>query len=369
MNRVTAACCVPGWTTAWITYVAVVRTTASPVNAGRKRNATATGIRKNASRACEYAPPDRTASTPIATMSIAVATIANRSPTLRRWTYASTPALQAAKSASMTRNQARSSFGAMLSPTAISATARWASAVASPDQAGKVGRSTRLLDQAPPHRARDGRGAIRDAELLVEMLHVGLHRRQAEVELLRDLGQALARRDHVQDLLLARGERRRIRLLAKSDLRDEAGGDIRRHDVLAPGAREHGVGDLLAACLFRDEAGGSDLERPVDDAAVRERRDDQDAGRKLLADDHVGHRDAVELRQLVVQQRNVGLVLLDLGERGASVLGFRHDLDVAARKERPHHSFAVEGVVVGDDDGDPLLALLVHRDVTHGIAR
>ena len=48
--------------------------------------ATATGIRKNASRACEYAPPDRTASTPIATMSIAVATIANRSPTRRRWT-------------------------------------------------------------------------------------------------------------------------------------------------------------------------------------------------------------------------------------------------------------------------------------------
>src|SRR4026208_1177918 len=75
MNRVTAGGGVPGWTTAWTTYVAVVRTTASPVNAGRKRNATATGIRKNASRACEYAPPDRTASTPIATMSIAGAAV------------------------------------------------------------------------------------------------------------------------------------------------------------------------------------------------------------------------------------------------------------------------------------------------------
>src|SRR4029079_1769291 len=265
----------------------------------------------------------------------------------------------------------------MLSPRAISAiagrrshaTARSASAVASPDQAGKVGRSTGLLDQAPPHRARDSRGAIRDAELLIEVLHVGLHRREAEVELLRDLGQALPRRDQVQDLLLSRGQRGCIRLLAEPDLRDEPRGDVRRHDVLAPGAGEHGVGDRLAARLLRDEARGADLERPVDDAAVGERGDDQDAGRKLLADDRVRHGDAVELRQLVVEQRNVGVVLLDLGERGASVLGFRDDPDAAAREERPHHSFAVEGMVVGDDHGDPLLALLVHRDVGHGTPR
>ncbi len=173
----------------------------------------------------------------------------------------------------------------------------------------------------------------------------------------------------MQDLLLARGERGRIRLLAEPDLRDEACGDVRRHDVLAPGAREHGVRDLLAARLLRDEACGADLERPVDDAAVRERGDDQDAGRKLFSDDGVRHRDTVELRQLVVQQRNVGLVLLDLGERGASVLGLRHDLDAAACEQRPHHSLAVEGMVVGDDDGDPLLALLVHRDITHGTPR
>ena len=60
--------------------------------------------------------------------------------------------------------------------------------------------------------------------------------------------------------------------------------------------------------------------------------------------------DAVELGQLVVEQRDVGPVLLDLGERRAAVLGLGDDLDLAARRERAHDALAVERVVVGDDD-------------------
>ena len=87
-----------------------------------------------------------------------------------------------------TRNHVRCSVRVpMLSPRAISAiagsrshaTARSASAVASPDDAGRVGRSTALLDQPSPHRARHCGGAIRDPELLVQVLDVGLHGGQA----------------------------------------------------------------------------------------------------------------------------------------------------------------------------------------------
>ena len=61
-----------------------------------------------------------------------------------------------------------------------------------------------LLDQAPAHRGRDCGRPVGHAELLVQVLHVRLDGREAEVELLRDLGQALARCDQVQDLLLPR---------------------------------------------------------------------------------------------------------------------------------------------------------------------
>ena len=87
MNRVTAGCDDAGWcTVACSTYAAVVTTTARAVNEGRKRNATATGIRKKARRAWEYAPPESTARMQIARMSIAVATMANRSPARLTWT-------------------------------------------------------------------------------------------------------------------------------------------------------------------------------------------------------------------------------------------------------------------------------------------
>ena len=85
---------------------------------------------------------------------------------------------------------------------------------------------------------------------------------------------------------------------------------------------------------------------------------------QLVADDGVRDRDAVELRELVVEQRDVRLVLLDLGERRAAVVGLGDDLDLAARGERPHDALAVERMVVGDHDPDPLPALLGHGGVS-----
>ena len=63
-------------------------------------------------------------------------------------------------------------------------------------------------------------------------------------------------------------------------------------------------------------------------------------------------RDAVEIGQLVVEQRDVRPVLLDLGERRTAVLGFGDDLDLTAGEERPHDTLAVERMVVGDHHSD-----------------
>ena len=100
-------------------------------------------------------------------------------------------------------------------PSAISAiagsrsqaTTRSDSAVASRCDAAKAEPRHGLFDQAAPHGARNRGGAIRDSELLVQVLNVRLHGRQPQVQVLRDLREALARGDQVQDLLLARRQR------------------------------------------------------------------------------------------------------------------------------------------------------------------
>ena len=157
------------------------------------------------------------------------------------------------------------------------------------------------------------------------------------------------------------GEAQDANAVAEADLGREAGRDVGWHDVLAAGAGHHRVDDLLAARLLRDEPGGAGLERLVDDAAVRERGDEQDACRKLLADYRIRDRDAVELGKLVVEQRDVGLVLVDLGKRRAPVLRFGDDVDLAAGRQCTDDPFAVERVVVGDDDANALRCVLRHR--------
>ena len=118
---------------------------AAAVIDGRKRNATVTGTRKKASRACEKAPPDSSAITLIAAMSTPVNTSASRSDTGRRYTHASTPALHAEKATRATTNAVSFGFGcARPCPRASSAiagrrsqaTTRSASAAASREAAG-----------------------------------------------------------------------------------------------------------------------------------------------------------------------------------------------------------------------------------------
>src|SRR5262245_16822820 len=375
MKRAAPGWSATGWAVASSTYAAVATTTAAPVTAGRKRNAAVIGITKYARRTCENAPPENAARRLIATTSTTVAESANVSPTGRACTQTSTPALHTAKSTSATTNAACSAFGFSLPcPSATraiagsrsQATMRSDSEIASLETPARTGRAKPrcLLDQAPPHRDRDGGGAVGNAELVVQVLRVRLHGREPEVELGRDLGEALPRGDQVEDLLLARRQGRRVALPAQADLRDEPGGDVGRDDVLAARAREHRVRDLLASGLLRDEPGRAGLERLVDDAAVGERRDDEDARGELLADDGVRDRDAVELRQLVVEERHVGPTLLDLRERRPAVAGLGDDLDLPAREQPPDDALAIERVVVGAGHGAPL-PLLGHGGSGH----
>ena len=178
--------------------------------------------------------------------------------------------------------------------------------------------------------------------------------RHAQEELVRDRRQALAGGDQAEDLRLPRGQDGGVVRRSQADLRGEARGELRRQHRLAAGTREHSVDDLLAAGVLGDVAADADLERVVDEGAVGEGRDEEDAGRQPVANHRVGDLDAVELRQAVVEQRDVGQVLLDRLERRPPVLRLGNDLHLAARDERTHDAVAVERVVVRNDDAHPL---------------
>src|SRR5690242_453028 len=84
--------------------------------------------------------------------------------------------------------------------------------------------------------------------------------------------------------------------------------------AVTAGAGEHGVDDLVPLRLFREVAGRAGLERLVDEPAVGEGGEQQHLRLQAVARDGVDDRHAVELRELVVDQRDVGRVLADLVE-------------------------------------------------------
>ena len=65
-----------------------------------------------------------------------------------------------------------------------------------------------LLEQPDPHRRRDSRGTITDAEFFVQPLHVGLYRGRRQVQFRSDRGDAATLGDEIQHVTLARGEHR-----------------------------------------------------------------------------------------------------------------------------------------------------------------
>jgi hypothetical protein len=78
------------------------------------------------------------------------------------------------------------------------------------------------------------------------------------------------------------------------------------------------------------------------------------ANREPVADDCVRNRNPVQPGELVVEERDVGLMPFDRRERSAAVIRLGYHLDLTTARERADDSLAGERVVVGDDDADLL---------------
>src|SRR5262249_51267908 len=66
--------------------------------------------------------------------------------------------------------------------------------------------------------------------------------------------------------------------------------------------------------------------------------------------DRVCDGDAVQAGQLVVDERDVGVMRPNLGQGGTPVLGLRDDLDLTAGDKGADDTLAVQRVVLGDQD-------------------
>ena len=76
------------------------------------------------------------------------------------------------------------------------------------------------------HSLGDRRGAVRDPELLVDPLEVGLHGGRPEVELARDVGCGHPVRGHPQDLVLTGCQQALLVAAAAADLAGDRRLDI-----------------------------------------------------------------------------------------------------------------------------------------------
>ena len=99
---------------------------------------------------------------------------------------------------------------------------------------------------------------------------------------------------------------------------------------------QHRVDDVVALRFLREVPGRAGLEGLVDEAAVRKRRKQEHSSGQLVAHDGVDDGDTVEAGQLVVEDRHVGRVILDLRQRRAPLVCLRHDLDLSALEEAGH---------------------------------
>ena len=125
---------------------------------------------------------------------------------------------------------------------------------------------------------------------------------------------------------------------------------LRSQDYLTSGHDRHRLADLRGRALLREEPGRTHRQRLVDELAIDKcgQQDDPRAG--ALPPDGPQDLQTVQLRHLDIEHRNVGLVLADLRQGGASVgrLGDQRQLGPCAN--RVSQALTVKGMVLGDED-------------------
>jgi hypothetical protein len=117
----------------------------------------------------------------------------------------------------------------------------------------------------------DGGCAVGDPELLVQPLGVGLDRARPDVELGGGLRDRQSASEGLEDLSLAFGEGRDLRLGSEPDLAGQTARQLGWDDGVATCGAHDGIDDLLSVGILGEVAGGAFLERAEHDRAVGER--------------------------------------------------------------------------------------------------
>src|SRR4051794_39699793 len=194
-------------------------------------------------------------------------------------------------------------------------------------------------------------GAPAQTGLLADAGEVVLHRARRDVQLLADLvvGQAVGHEP--EDLELARRQQRAhggaLAAGAAGELAQQVAGELGRDDRAAAVGRDDRLAQLLARRALREVAGGAGGDRVEQALGALVRRHDQrpdlgQLGAQALEDDR-----AAQPGHAQVEHHDVRLELAGELHCGDAVVGLADDLDPRVALERPDHTLADEGMVLG----------------------
>jgi hypothetical protein len=133
---------------------------------------------------------------------------------------------------------------------------------------------------------------------------------------------------------------------------EQAAGDARSHDGLAPMDHAHGLDEVVGGHVLEQEAGRTSPQR-VDDVLVEVvRRQDQHAGRVAELVEPARRLDAVHARHPDVHEDDVGPQRPHLRQRDLAVGGLADHLDVRLGLQDEAEAGAQQRLVVDQQDAD-----------------
>src|SRR5262245_13911202 len=222
------------------------------------------------------------------------------------------------------------------------------------------------LDPSLAHGVDDGLGPVVDRQLAEDRAHVVLDRLLADRQRVGDLLVRHALGDVVEDLDLARGERREDGrgLLAVHRQLAELLEDTRRDrrlredlvvdQVLAADDATDDRDEVVGTDVLEDERGGAGLDRVEERVLVLADREDDDPRRGQLALDPLGRLDSARSRQREVHEDDVGRGLERPVDGRSAGVGLADHVEVGLAAQDVGDADAEQRMVVDDQDLGPL---------------
>ena len=200
--------------------------------------------------------------------------------------------------------------------------------------------------------------AVRNAQLVEDVVQMIFNRLFTDEKLFADLFIAITLGHELHDLLLAVAQQRLIAPGAVVGTLGEGLHDLGGHAVIEPDfAAIDAVNALdqeIAGGLLQDDSARAQAHGADDVAIVFGGGEHDDAGRQRIEIDFLEHGQAVFIRHAQIEQQNIGLEFAQHADAFVAVGSFADDGDIFFAVEKLAEAVTENNVVVGHQDANGL---------------